>query len=95
MLTALAQAGAELVLSGHVHQAAVAERREFEVLEDGSRRTLVLASGPGIGRPRPARRGETRGVNVYDVEADALTVTTLIWDGNDFVEVGRRTFPRG
>ena len=95
VLKAFAEAGAELVLSGHVHQAAAAERREFELLEDSSRRTLVLASGPGIGRPRPHRRGETRGVNVYDVEADALIVTTLIWDGNEFVEVGRRVFPRG
>jgi 3',5'-cyclic AMP phosphodiesterase CpdA len=95
VLKALADAGAELVLSGHVHQAALAERREFEALESGSRRSLVLASGPGIGRPRPDRRGETRGVNVYDVEPDVLIVTTLIWDGNEFVEVGRRLFPRG
>jgi 3',5'-cyclic AMP phosphodiesterase CpdA len=95
VLQALADAGAELVLSGHVHQAALAERREFEALEDGSSRPLVLATGPGIGRPRPHRRGETRGVNVYDVEADALTVTTLLWDSNEFVEVARRRFPRG
>jgi 3',5'-cyclic AMP phosphodiesterase CpdA len=95
VLRALAEAGAELVLSGHVHQADVAERREFEALEDGSRRSLVLASAPGIGRPRPHRSGETRGVNVYDVDPDALTVTTLIWDGADFVEIGRRGFPRG
>jgi 3',5'-cyclic AMP phosphodiesterase CpdA len=94
-LKAFADAGAELVLSGHVHQAALAERREFVALEDGSRRSLVLASGPGIGRPRPYRLGETRGVNVYDVEPTALIVTTLIWDSNEFVEVGRRTFPRG
>ena len=95
VLRALAEAGAELVLSGHVHQADIAERREFEALEDGSRRSLVLASAPGIGRPRPHRRGETRGVNVYDADSDALTVTTLIWNGNEFVEIGRRVFPRG
>jgi 3',5'-cyclic AMP phosphodiesterase CpdA len=95
VLRALAEAGAELVLSGHVHQAALAERREFVALEDGSRRSLVLASGPGIGRPRPHRAGETRGVNVYDVGQDSLTVTTLIWDGNEFVESGHRVFPRG
>jgi 3',5'-cyclic AMP phosphodiesterase CpdA len=94
VLRALAEAGAELVLSGHVHQSALAERREFEALEDGSRRSLVLASGPGIGRPRPRRSGETRGVNVYEADADALTVTTLIWDGHEFVEIGQRVFPR-
>jgi 3',5'-cyclic AMP phosphodiesterase CpdA len=95
VLEALVEAGAELVLSGHVHQAALAERREFEALEDGSRRSLVLASSPGIGRPRPSRAGETRGVNVYDADADALTVATLVWDGNEFVESGHRVFPRG
>jgi 3',5'-cyclic AMP phosphodiesterase CpdA len=94
VLRALAEAGAELVLAGHVHQAAVAERREFESLDGESHATLVLATAPGIGRPRPHRRGETRGVNVYDVETDALTVTTLMWESNDFVEVGRRCFPR-
>ena len=93
VLRALADAGAELVLSGHVHQAALAERREFE-LGGESHRTLVLATAPGIGRPRPNRRGETLGVNVYEVDADALTVTTLIWEVNDFVEVGRRFFAR-
>jgi 3',5'-cyclic AMP phosphodiesterase CpdA len=95
VLRALAEAGADLVLSGHVHQVALAERREFETLDDESHRTLVLAAAPGIGRPRPNRRGETRGVNVYDVEAGSLTVTTLIWEGNEFAEVARRVFPRG
>jgi 3',5'-cyclic AMP phosphodiesterase CpdA len=95
VLKALAVAGAELVACGHVHQAALAERREFEALEDGSRRSLVLATAPGIGRPRPYRTGEARGVNLYEVDRDALMVTTLMWDGNEFVEVARRTFPRG
>jgi 3',5'-cyclic AMP phosphodiesterase CpdA len=92
VLQALAEAGAELVLSGHVHQAAVAERREFEVLEDGTRRSLVLATAPGLGRPRPYRLGEARGVNVYDADDGRLTVATHLWDGSSLVEVGRRTF---
>jgi 3',5'-cyclic AMP phosphodiesterase CpdA len=94
VLAALAAAGAELVLSGHVHQAALSERREFQVLELDERRPLVLATAPGIGRPRPHRLGEARGVNVYDVERDALTVRTLVWDGNEFLEAGQRVFPR-
>lgn len=95
VLSALGDAGAELVLSGHVHQAALAERREFQAREDRSPRSLVLAAGPGIGRPRPYRRGETRGVNVYEVSDEELRVTTLIWDSEEFVEVGHRRFPRG
>ena len=94
VLRALGEAGAELVLSGHVHQAGFAERREFESLEGESHATLVLATAPGIGRPRPNRRGETRGANVYDVSPDSLTVTTSIWNGNEFVEVAKRRFPR-
>jgi 3',5'-cyclic AMP phosphodiesterase CpdA len=95
VLRALAEAGADLVLSGHVHQVALAERREFEALDGRSDRTLVLATAPGIGRPRPNRKGETRGVNVYDASPDGLTVTTLMWEENEFVEVARRSFPRG
>jgi 3',5'-cyclic AMP phosphodiesterase CpdA len=94
VLRGLAAAGADLVLAGHVHQSSAAERREFELLEGDTNATLVLATAPGIGRPRPHRRGETRGVNVYDVEPDALTVTTSIWNGNDFVKIATRRFPR-
>ncbi len=94
VLQSLAAAGAELVVGGHVHQAAIAERREFEALEDGPRGSLVLATVPGFGRPRPHRRGEARGVNVYGWDADTLTVTTHAWDGIGFSEAGRRTFPR-
>src|SRR4051812_28178677 len=47
-LERLAAAGAELIVSGHTHQAAVAERRDFEVLADGAR-PCVLATAPGLG----------------------------------------------
>jgi 3',5'-cyclic AMP phosphodiesterase CpdA len=94
VLRAFAEAGAELVLSGHVHQTSVAERREFESVDADTRRFLVLATVPGIGRPRPYRRGEARGVNVYEVGASMLDVTTYAWGGNDFEEVGRRAFGR-
>jgi len=95
VLEHLAGAGAELVAAGHVHQGAVAERREFEALEDGRAGCVVLATVPGLGRPRPRRRGEARGVNVYEADAGSLTVTTFAWDGSAFAETGRRTFPRG
>jgi 3',5'-cyclic AMP phosphodiesterase CpdA len=94
VLQTLAAAEAELVIAGHVHQAGIAERREFEALETGDERSLVLATAPGIGRPRPGRRGEARGVNVYEAGDDALTVATYTWDGSAFAEVGRRSFAR-
>lgn len=94
VLRALADAEVDLVLGGHVHQAAIACSREFEVYEVASPKNVVLAVAPGLGRPRPRRRGEAQGVNVYDVEPATLTVTTLAWNGADFEEVARRAFPR-
>ena len=94
VLRSLAEAGAELVIGGHVHQAGVTERREFEVVEDGSRASLVLATAPGLGRPRPHRAGEARGLNVYEWDANALVVVTYVWDGSAFAETARRSFTR-
>lgn len=94
VLRALASAGAELVVSGHVHQSAFASRSEFEVFDESSPRGLVLATVSGLGRPRPRRRGEAQGVNVYDVDDETLTVTTLAWNGAEFGEVAQRIFRR-
>jgi 3',5'-cyclic AMP phosphodiesterase CpdA len=94
VLRTLVSAGAELVVAGHVHQAAVAERREFKVLEEGTHRPLVLATAAGLGRPRPRRREEARGLNVYEADDELLSVKTYAWDGVALLEVGRRTFAR-
>ncbi len=94
VLRTLVAAGAELVVGGHVHQGGIAERREFKVLEEGPRRALVLATAPGLGRPRPKRRDEARGLNVYEADAESLTVRTYAWNGQALLEVGRRTFAR-
>jgi 3',5'-cyclic AMP phosphodiesterase CpdA len=94
VLQTIAALGVELVLSGHVHQAAIAERREFEALDAGHSGSLVLATVPGFSRPRPHRRGEALGFNVYECDPAHLTVATWAWDGDGFSEVGRRTFGR-
>ncbi|HEX7311875.1 MAG TPA: metallophosphoesterase [Gaiellaceae bacterium] len=94
VLQRLAFAGVELVLSGHVHQSAVAERREFEVVERDQRSSIVLATAAGFGRPRPDRRGEALGFNFYDFDARSISVVTWSWSGGTFAEVGRRTFQR-
>jgi 3',5'-cyclic AMP phosphodiesterase CpdA len=94
VLRAFVAAGVELVIGGHVHQGAVAERREFKVLEEGPRKALVLATAPGLGRPRPRRTEEARGLNVYEGDATTITVRTFAWDGEAFIEVGRRLFAR-
>ena len=58
------------------------------------RPALVLATAAGLGRPRPQRREESRGLNVYEADPSTLTVRTFAWDGVAFGEIGRRTFER-
>ena len=92
MLERFAQAGAELVLSGHVHQASVAERREFEVL--AGERSIVVVTAPGLTRPRPHRLGEAQGAHVISADETSITVETQVLDGEAFAPVAERRFPR-
>jgi 3',5'-cyclic AMP phosphodiesterase CpdA len=94
VLRTLAAAGADLILGGHIHQATLGERREFEVV-GGDARATVVSVAPGFGQPRPNRLGEARGLHVYEVGEQALTVLTYIWQGADWRLDARRTFPRG
>jgi 3',5'-cyclic AMP phosphodiesterase CpdA len=94
VLATLVDSGAELVLAGHIHQAAVSERREFEVTT-GDVRAVVVSIAPGLGQPRPHRRGEARGLHVYEVGADALSIHTYIWRLDDWGLTAVRRFPRG
>jgi 3',5'-cyclic AMP phosphodiesterase CpdA len=83
-LRALAEAGAEVVLGGHIHQSTAVERHAFEVLDDDSR-PLVLSTAPGFGRPRPHRLGEANGLHVVRWSDDELEIETRIWRNGDFV----------
>lgn len=94
VLRALVAAGADLVLSGHIHQAAAGERHELEAAERDPR-GAVLSIAPGLGRPRPHRLGEARGLQVYEIDEGSLTVLTHVWRGDGWALVARRTFPRG
>jgi 3',5'-cyclic AMP phosphodiesterase CpdA len=91
VLATLIAAGAELILGGHIHQAALAERHEFEVDAGGG----VIAIAPGLGQPRPQRRGEARGAIAYHADGRTLVAKTYIWRGDDWGLTAVRTFPRG
>ena len=94
VLTALVDSGAELILAGHIHQGAVSERREFEVIT-GDVRGVVVSVAPGLGQPRPDRRGEARGLHVYEFDADTIGVHTYVWREDDWGLTAVRTFARG
>jgi 3',5'-cyclic AMP phosphodiesterase CpdA len=94
VLRALVASGADLILAGHIHQAAVSERHEFEVVE-GDVRAALISIAPGLGQPRPNRLGEARGLHVYEIGERTLVVLTYIWRGGDWGLTARRSFPRG
>jgi 3',5'-cyclic AMP phosphodiesterase CpdA len=94
VLSGLVEAGAELIIAGHIHQSAVSERHEFEVERDGLRGVTVSVA-PGLGQPRPNRRGEARGLHVYEASAETLLVQTYIWREDDWGLTAARRFPRG
>jgi 3',5'-cyclic AMP phosphodiesterase CpdA len=94
VLGALVDAGAELIVSGHVHQSAVGERREFEVLAAPVPGTTVVTA-PGLGQPRPRRRGEARGLHLIEADERSLRVLTYAWAGQGWAQVADRRFPRG
>ena len=93
VLRALVGAGADLILAGHIHQAAVSERHEFEVVGD-EERTAVIAIAPGLGQPRPQRLGEARGLHLHEADADSIVVRTFRWTRGDWAPSAERRFVR-
>ena len=94
VLASLVDSGAELIIGGHIHQGTVSERHEFEVV-DGDARGVVVSIAPGLGRPRPHRRGEACGCVSYHADGESITVETSIWDGSGWKLTATRMFPRG
>jgi 3',5'-cyclic AMP phosphodiesterase CpdA len=93
VLRTLVAAGADLILAGHIHQAAVSERHEFEVVGDEAR-AAVVAIAPGLGRPRPRRLGEARGLHLHEADAEAIVVRTFRWSRGDWTLSAERRFLR-
>ena len=93
VLRTLVDGGADLILAGHIHQAAVSERHEFEVVGDEAR-TAVVAIAPGLGQPRPRRLGEARGLHLYEADADEIVVRTFLWSHGDWNLSAERRFVR-
>jgi 3',5'-cyclic AMP phosphodiesterase CpdA len=93
VLRTLVDAGADLILAGHIHQAAVSERHEFEVVGDEAH-MAVVAIAPGLGQPRPRRLGEARGLHVHEADEEAIVTRTYRWSGGDWKLGAERRFLR-
>ena len=94
VLAALVERGAELILAGHIHQAAVSERHEFEVIagasaESSSRSPPASASRARTGGARRAACTCTSGTRA------TIRVETYVWRDDDWGLTAVRTFARG
>jgi 3',5'-cyclic AMP phosphodiesterase CpdA len=94
VLASLVSAGADLILAGHIHQAAISERHEFEIARGGER-GVVVSIAPGLGQPRPKRQGEARGLHVYEIDDSVLRIHTYVWRDTDWGLTAEREFPHG
>jgi 3',5'-cyclic AMP phosphodiesterase CpdA len=92
VLATMAEAGADLVLSGHVHQSSVVARGEFEI-SAGGLRPMTVVTAPGLGRPRPRRRGEASGLQTYELLDGTLRVLTYTMTDGGLDLVADRRFP--
>lgn len=93
-LRSLAACGAELVLGGHIHQSTAVERHAFEALEDDAHGSLVLATAPGFGRPRPHRLGEANGLHVVRWNESEVQLETRVWRAGTFEPTSVYRVPR-
>ena len=57
--------------------------------------TAVVVTAPGLGQPRPKRRGEARGLHLFEIEERSLRAITYAWTGSNWCTIGERRFPRG
>jgi 3',5'-cyclic AMP phosphodiesterase CpdA len=94
VLASLVEAGAELILAGHIHQSSISERREFEVSRGGES-GVTVSIAPGLGQPRPKRRGEARGLHLYEADDATIRALTYVWRDDDWALTAERRFPRG
>ena len=93
-LRALAAAGAEVVLGGHIHQSTAVERHAFEALGDEVRTPLLLSTAPGFGRPRPQRLWEANGLHVLRWTPEIIEIEARVWRNGAFEAVGSTRTPR-
>ena len=58
-------------------------------------RGTTVVTAPGLGQPRPRRRGEARGLHLIEADERSLRVLTYAWVDHRWAQIADRRFPRG
>jgi hypothetical protein len=56
---------------------------------------VTVSVAPGLGQPRPHRRGEARGLHVYEFDDTHLRIHTYTWRADQWALTAERLFARG
>ena len=56
---------------------------------------MIVSIAPGFGQPRPHRRGEARGLHLYEADRGPPDRETFIWRDDGWGLTAVRTFARG
>lgn len=84
----LRDAGAEVVLSGHLHVAYASDTAGFR---DPTRELIAIHAGTCMST---RRRGEPNGYNRLLLDGDTLTIQQRTWGGRQFVDGPQKTYRR-
>ena len=87
-LTALAAAGVELVLTGHLHVAYTSDEGGFR---SDDQQIVAVHAGTCISS---RTRGEANGYNRLIIDGDALTIIHKRWDGARFADVVTKRYQK-
>ena len=58
----------------------------------GGEQGVVVSIAPDLSQPRPNRLGQARGLHIYDVHPNRLSVDTYVWREDDWGLTAERMF---
>jgi len=87
-LDAIADAGVDLLLAGHVHRASAHSARDLATRAGGA---LVIQAGTATST---RLREEEQSFNRIDIEGGRVTLTVQSWNGHAFVSGDEQTYAR-
>lgn len=87
-LTAIAEAGVDLLLAGHNHRASIGEASK---LVHGAGKALVVQAGTATST---RTRDEMQSFNRIEIDGNGVRVTVVLWNGSAFADGDSEFFER-